>query len=155
MNRVTGFIIFIGVFGLVYFGMNLYPLWRLSTFFGLTKGAWFIAGIIALTLSFIVASALAMRTSNVFTRWFYFAASAWFGTVFLLFIMVAAFEMIRRFVVIDPRIAGFFIIGITVVLAIVSLVNARMVTIKTVEVGIKDLEKPSLSSSSLISISEP
>jgi hypothetical protein len=101
-------------------------------------------GLAALSVSFIAASLLAFRSSNLLARIFYRMAAAWLGTVNFLFMaaclcwFVYLASLLGRFQLDRSAWAG-AMLGIAVLASLYGILNARWVRIKRITVNLPNL----------------
>ncbi len=142
MSKAAQYIIFYGVFLLVFFGMHLYVYARLKKMFAPRRSGWYLAAIFLLALSFPASTLLEKFFPSTPTMLLYTLSATWLGVLFLLLSTLAALEILRPFININKPLMGKTIVIFVAALSLVGIINALF--IRNIEVGIpiNGLEKP-------------
>lgn len=138
MNRILQFMIFFAIFLSVYFGMNAYVYFRLSRI--ITHPALWIV-ISTLVLSLPIISILERFFDGPIVTVFYFISMAWLGTLFFLLITFLLIDVAGLFFKFDYARTGLIAIGLVFVLIIYSIITAQTLTIKRIDVPMKNLKE--------------
>lgn len=141
MNRIIQFAVFISIFLLVYVGLNFYTVMKVGKLLGVENKHWLYAIIILVTLA-IPASVLVEKFApNMLARALYTISTLWMGVLLFLFSSLVVYEILALFLRMNPKTAGIIIVIVTVVLSIVSVVNAFLLHVELVDVPIDGLKK--------------
>lgn len=133
--------IFGPVFLILYTGINLYVFLRMSNLLGIKRNIYFYLIMAFLALSLIIATLIETRFFNIFTRIYYVISATWLGVVFFLACSLIIFEVINLLFKVNKFTAGIVIVVFVALLSIYSLANASFITIKTIEIPVKNLDK--------------
>ncbi|MBW2965099.1 metallophosphoesterase [Candidatus Woesearchaeota archaeon] len=142
MNRIVAFALFFIFFFVVYFGMHFYVFVRLSNYLQITRNLWFYLVLFVLASGFPLASFLERTVNGQLTRMFYALSATWLGAVFLLFMSLLVYEVIRRVTATNDKIGGFVVILLVLVLLFYGIINAMLIRVNHVEVPIDGLDEP-------------
>jgi len=121
------------IVNVVYFGVLVYPILRISVLLNGTLPG-------TPTLLLIMVGPLAGRLAyeavpNVLTRWLSALALTWLGICFMAFLLVISFELLHWVVVLSPFTWGLIIVSGLVSLTTISFVNAQLLTTKSIPVA--------------------
>jgi predicted MPP superfamily phosphohydrolase len=138
MRRIFQFMIFFFVFLSVYYSINFYIFFRLSSLLGMRRNIIFYIIIAIAALSYLVAAYLTRVHSREWTRFLYILSSIWMGVVFLLFSVLILFEIVNIFFPVPY--AGYIILFLGFVLSLAALSNALGFEVKRVNIPLgKDI----------------
>jgi len=140
MNRAIQFVIFFGIFILVFLGMHLYSILRVSSLLGY-RNKWLLVGVILLSALFPLASVIVHYSNNFLARFFYTVSSVFAGFVWLLLSILLVFEIVNLIHKFDPRMAGYLVLFAAITLTIIALISGSFVRTKTVEIPIEGLKE--------------
>lgn len=142
MNRTLQFVIFLTVFLSLYGLMHFYVFWRLFTLFSFKRGVVFYSALVAGTLSYLAATMLEHRFSNLPSRIIYIAASIWMGALFIFLALFLVYEILHHFLPMTNRTWGKLLLGIGALLILYSLVNASFIRLKTYNISSAKITAP-------------
>jgi len=142
MNRILMFIIFLSIFLTIFAGMHLYVISRLSGLLGVSKSVWLYVGAIAVASLFILLSFLERSIGGQVIRILYTINAVWIGVLWLLFVSLILFEIVKYFIKLEPFTYGIIIVIIVAVLSLYAIINAQIVRTNAVEVSIDGLKEP-------------
>lgn len=142
MNRTLHFVVFLTIFLSLYGLMHFYVFWRMAAFFSIKKGIIFYTAFFAGTCSYLGASMLEHRFSNLPSRIAYIAASIWMGSLFILFSLFLIHEILHHFLPMTNRTWGRALLAIGALLIIYSLLNASFVRLKTYTIPSAKIKRP-------------
>jgi uncharacterized protein len=141
MKQEIQMTLFILLFIAVYALMHYFVLSNLANYFGIKKNIWFYIVLSALTISFPLAmifersQVLPVKLTNIF----YTLAAVWAGILFISFFVILISKLLFAFLPVQSVIAGSVILGIILVLAIASIINAQIITTKSMNIKIDNL----------------
>jgi len=112
------------------FGINFYVLGRLFSLFGIKRllPAAIAAGV--MVFLFIMALALQLSSGGLLSRMVYAAAVNWMGIAWLFFAALLLYEILRLFVPINPRLAGWFLVIVVGMATAAAMLNTQWVRVK-------------------------
>lgn len=142
MNRIIPYLIFYSITFFIFFGMHYYVFVCLNRFFVLLKPMSLILVCVALSLAFPVCSILERFYPSGPTMVLYAAASVWLGVLFLLLSVFLIYEPVRLAVNLDSKTTGMVLVGGVVLVSLYALINAALLSVKTVEVPLQGLAGP-------------
>jgi len=142
MSKTAQYIIFYGVFLLVFFGMHLYVYARLKKMFTPRRSVWYLAAIFLLALSFPASTLLEKFFPSTPTMLLYTLSATWLGVLFLLLSTLTALEILRPFININRPLMGKTIIAFVAALSLFGIINALFIRNIEVRIPIQGLEKP-------------
>lgn len=142
MNRIVAFALFFIFFFVVYFGMHFYVFARLSNYLQITRNLWFYLVLLFLAGGFPLASFLERTVNGQVTRVFYALSATWLGAVFLLFMSLLVYEILRLVTKTNDKVGGLVVMLLVLVLLLYGIVNAMLIRVNHVEVPIADLKDP-------------
>ncbi len=131
---MISFALFIAIFLSLYFLLNYYIFWRLSTLFALRRGVIFYLLLAVFTISFLAASLLESHFDSAFTRALYVFASLWMGIGLLLLSCLLVYEIINIFVAIPKPIAAWAVLAITAAASIYAVINAGAIHVTCLDI---------------------
>jgi len=140
MNRIIGVLLFFTFF-IIYFGMHIYSILRVSGLFGFERNRMLYLMIFLSAALFPAAGILIHYFGSIIVRGLYTIASIWTGLVWLLFGTLIVYEISRLVIKFQPRTYAFIIISIVMVLGVVSVVNGFLISVKSLEIPIEGLTK--------------
>ncbi len=123
-------IIFLSII-LLLFLINLYVLARLLGLFAIKRGLVFWIVVLISITSSIVGLMFHSSAGSITGGIIYMITTSWLGILWLLFSTLIVYEVVRLFFKITPSVAGAAILIIVAVAAIYSMINARLVRVKT------------------------
>jgi len=141
MKMAIQMILVASVFLILYAGMHYFVIsniWNLANF---AKNKWFYIFIIAMVVSFPLAMYLEKTLNNTLTSIFYTISAVWLGLIFFLFFLTLIYKILAIFININPLIALYSILGISLLLSAYSIIHANNLTIKNIDIPISDLKK--------------
>mgnify|MGYP003874449055 CR=1 FL=1 len=141
MERLIAFLVFIGIFLLLFFGGHLYVFWRMSSMLGIKRGILFWFVLLFMTFSFIGANILNSRFHNLMTKILYSLTASWLGIMLFTIMLLLIYEIVRIFFDIDSKLAGYGIIGIVMLISLVALMNGMVLNTRHIGLEIAGLEK--------------
>jgi predicted MPP superfamily phosphohydrolase len=131
---MISFALFLAVFLSLYFLLNYYIFWRLSTLFALKRGVIFYTLLAVFTISFLAASILESHFATAFTRVLYILASLWMGLGLLLLSCLLVYEIINVFVQLPKPFAAWAVLAITAAASIYAMINAGIVRLTCLDI---------------------
>ncbi len=134
MRQMIGFAVFATFFVALCGVCNFYILWRFTGFFGVRRKRWFWLVLVALTLSYVLSIGIDELFSNAATTFVQATAALWLGIALLLVSALLVYELLRLVIKIPPRLAGISIAIVVLTLTVCSMINARRVVVKVVEI---------------------
>ncbi len=134
MRQIIGFAVFATFFVALCGVCNYYILRRFTGFFGVKRKRWFWPVLVVVTLSYILSIGIDDLFSNAVTTFVQAAAALWLGIALLLVSALLLYELLRLFIRILPRLAGTLIATVVLALTVCSMINARRVVVKVVEI---------------------
>ncbi len=134
MRQIIGFAVFATFFVALCGVCNYYILRRFTGFFGVKRKRWFWPVLVVLTLSYVLSIGINELFSNAVTSFVQAAAALWLGIALLLVSALLVYELLRLVIRIPPRLAGVLIAIVVLALTVCSMINARRVVVKVVEI---------------------
>jgi hypothetical protein len=136
------FAIFFLFFFIVYFGMHFYVFARLSSHLQVERNVWYYLLMLGLAAGFPLISFLERFVDGQITRIFYALSATWLGALFLLFISLLVYEVVRLVAKTDDKLGGLVVMLVVLVLVFYGIVNAMFLRVNEVEVPIEGLKSP-------------
>lgn len=131
---MIGFIVF-ATFFVSFCGLcNFYILGRLTHLFGLKRRWWFWVTLAVLSLGYIFGVLVDEAFANSVTGLIHWAGALWLGIGLLFICALLLFEIVNVFVKIPPLAAGIVIGAVVLCLTVYSMINARQLTVTTVDI---------------------
>jgi len=137
MNRILLFVVFFSIFLSIYFSMNLYVYFRLTSLFEISHTLILYILIFTLAVSFPISSVLEHYFKNWFIKIFYTISAVWTGILWYLFSALLIYEILKLFIKLDPKTYGLLIIGIVVISTIFSLISASFLAVNEINLPMK------------------
>ncbi|MBD3313664.1 metallophosphoesterase [Candidatus Woesearchaeota archaeon] len=140
MNRITQMIIFVIFFLIIYTILNSYIILRFGGLFRISPNilyALIAIAVISLPLSMFVEN----RLPNIITKAWYTVSTLWMGVGLFILTCLVIYEILSRFVSIDPFRAGIAILAIVALVSFYSVFNAFSVEVREMEVPVEGLKK--------------
>jgi predicted MPP superfamily phosphohydrolase len=134
MRQISSFVIFISVILVLSFLINFYVLSRLCSLFGIKKGAAFWVILLYAGVSLVGASILQSSSGDIISRMVYTVSAGWLGVLWLLFVTLIVYEILRLFIKISPSSAGVLIVTLVGLVTLYSIINAHWVRIKSLTI---------------------
>jgi len=142
MSKTAQYIVFYGVFLLVFFGMHLYVYARLKKMFAPCRPGWFLAAVFLLALSFPACTLLEKFFPSTLTMLLYTGSAIWLGVLFLFLSTLVLLELLRPFMHINRPIMGKAVILFVAALSLFGIINALFIRTVEVSIPIKGLKNP-------------
>jgi len=139
MNRTIMFIIFFMIFLSIYFSLNLYVYFRLTNMFNINRSIYLYSALVALAVSFPLASVLEHYFNNFLVRGFYIISSIWSGMLFIMFTVLLVHQLLALFI--KNPVFDYAMVGIALFLALFAIINALNTNVRSIEVTIEGLDK--------------
>jgi len=136
--KIMNIIIFLLAFLLIYTGINSYVILRLGGLLGIGRNILYLWIALA-TFSLPVAVYVERIFPNIFSRIFYTVSALWMGILLFTLCSLLIYEAIRPFYTIPH--AEIIIVIVVSALSVISIINAVGISVKEVEVPVKNLEK--------------
>jgi predicted MPP superfamily phosphohydrolase len=136
--EIKGFLIFISVFLALYLGLNSYVVLRLGRLLNIKNQILYIFTLL-ITVSLPLAVYLERVYPNILFKLFYTLSTLWLGILLFLLFLLLIYEIVNIFY--TPPYGGEIILGIALILSIISILNAKSVVIKEIEISLPNLEK--------------
>lgn len=141
MRTIIRFAGFMAVFFTGFLAINYTIFFGTAILFDVHPGPIFYILLILAAISYPLAAVIERVVSNILTRIFYTAASAWMGISFYLLTFMAIYWVTSFVVKIPGEIAGTGIILLTVVLSGYSLINSLYLEVNHIEIPLKNLKR--------------
>lgn len=143
----SGFFIFVAVIQLVLLLGHLFVYWTIRKLGGIAAPGplwWLRAAAVLLSVSFVAASLVAMRSYHPAVRWFYTAAAAWLGTFYwLLLASLASWLLVGLARLLHAGFSSqgilYSLVGLAFLVSVYGLVNAAVPRIRQIELGLVNL----------------
>ncbi len=126
---MTLFVLFVLV---TFFAMHFYVFWRLFDMFGCRRRWGFWSLTILGAISLIGSRILESYIDHILIEIFFVAAGYWLGVMWLLFCSMLIYEVIKYILPHQPRTGGKLIIAVVCIAALYATLNARRVTVNTI-----------------------
>lgn len=139
ISRLLQFVIFLSVFSSIYFGLNYYVLWRFFGFFDLKRSMFFYLLAIGITLLYPLSMFLGKSFLNIFTKYFYAFAASVFGIIFLSFVVLLIYEVLKFIPGFSGFRAGFILLALIGILSVYAIANPFFVKVNEVDLGLAGL----------------
>jgi predicted MPP superfamily phosphohydrolase len=138
MNKKISFMLYFLLFLLVYISLNFYVVIRLGGYLGIEKNILYLL-IILINFSLPISMYMERIFPNILSKIFYTISTFWLGILLFALCLLLIYEIISLFW--TTSYAGIIIITGIAILSIASAVNASKITIKEVNIPIKNLKK--------------
>lgn len=143
----SGFFIFVAVIQLVLLLGHLFTYWTIRKLGGITDPGtvwWLRVGAILLSLSFVAASLVAMRSHHPLVQWFYTFAAAWLGTFYwLLLASLTSWLLVGLARLLHAGFSNqgvlYSLVGLSLLVSVYGLVNAAVPRLREIEVPLPNL----------------
>jgi predicted MPP superfamily phosphohydrolase len=140
------FTIFLSILFSVSFGIHYFVVRRLSRIFEFQYTWKVFLVFLLITANFLAVILLSRLVWNVGMHIWWVATVSYIGTLWILFSVLLLYSVVQLFAhfiaPIPPRVSQYVVVGITIVLVLYSLFNARQMTVNTVELSSEKLQEP-------------
>jgi predicted MPP superfamily phosphohydrolase len=142
-SMIPQFIVFFLLFMTMTLLMHTYVFLHLSFIFNITQSIWFWLILIIASLSFVLGMALRFMTSGTGAiSILFYISSIWLGVMFLFLFFLLVYDGIRLFIFdVDTELAGRIIVGLVIVLSIYSIINGKIIFVKTIKLSTSKLNQ--------------
>jgi len=141
MRTIFRYVGFMSVFFFGFLIVNYIIFYSISTLLGVIPGTIFYVILVFAAISYPVAAMIERVVSNVLTRIFYTAASAWMGISFYLLTFIVIYWILSILIKIPGKVAGIVIIGLTILLSTYSFINSLYLNVNKVDIPLKNLKQ--------------
>lgn len=132
---------FISLFFIGFLVLNYYLFFGLSFLLNLPRDIVFYIIMLIAAISYPLATIMERISSNIFTRIFYTAASAWMGISFYLLFFLIIYLVVSFFFQVPRKTAGVVMVLLTIIISAYAIYNSYILKVNKIKIPIKGLKE--------------